>query len=248
MITSAKSEPVDEVAAQELFLSTVNENDDTFRSRVEAIMLNLARKKKKGTYDPELATKLWLYAVEDEARIYDKEFGSGRGSMTMFNRPTRIRAAEKVRDYWDENVDWKVEELDKIKSAYIRSSMSINWESNNYDDYDGTKKLVLITDDEGEICNFAMAMSRVLSEICGYDEDELEQEWFNYSCGGFGGEPSASGAEKWFNKHADEVLESLSGLEQSAWDIFDYVRVKSKSNPDYGSGDDRYASALFPTD
>lgn len=116
---------------------------------------------------------------------------------------------------------------------------------------DGTnmsQRLVLDTNDEGEICDFAEAMVRVLTKVCDKDEDELESEWFDYSCGGMGGKPSASGCCEFFDKYADEVLDSLYGLEESAFDIFKYVESKFERQPYYGSGDDSFASALFPTD
>ena len=37
-------------------------------------------------------------------------------------------------------------------------------------------RLVLDTNDEGEICDFANAMIQVLTKVCDKDEDELEQE------------------------------------------------------------------------
>lgn len=109
-------------------------------------------------------------------------------------------------------------------------------------------RLVLDTNDEGEICDFANAMVQVLTKVCDKDEDELEQEWFDYSCGGMGGQPSASGCCEFFDKYADEVLDSLWAIDQDAYDIFKYVESKVEKKPHYGSGDDSFASALFPTD
>jgi hypothetical protein len=84
--------PVDKTAADELDLYLENESD--LYPKKQAIIANLQKKKKKGKYDAKKAPKLWLYLVNDAAKKYEKEFGSG-GSK-IFNKPTREAVAEEL--------------------------------------------------------------------------------------------------------------------------------------------------------
>ena len=87
--------PVDEHAKTELDLYA--ENTSELYNQKKSILANLARKSKKGVYDPTKAAKLWGYWVESASKRYRKEFGGGPD---MFNKPTReALSAELERRY-----------------------------------------------------------------------------------------------------------------------------------------------------
>ena len=93
-------EGVDEVAARELTLYI--ENDSTiYRQRIQPIIKNLARKMKKGTYDPELAIKGFMYAVEHGIKSYNKEFGPG----FKIDKVTKRKVAEDLRDNFMDEIE-----------------------------------------------------------------------------------------------------------------------------------------------
>lgn len=90
---------------RELVLYITNDGD-LYRQRTTPIIENLKRKVKKGNYDRELAVKAWQYLADDGVRKYDKEFGSGRGSLTLLDKATREEIARELRDYYEEQVMW----------------------------------------------------------------------------------------------------------------------------------------------
>lgn len=76
-----------------------------YRNRTIPIINNLARKMKAGKYDPELAIKAWQYLADDGVRQYDREFGSGKGSLTLLPKNTRTEIAKELRDCYLEDVE-----------------------------------------------------------------------------------------------------------------------------------------------
>ena len=62
------AKPVDDTALRELDLYA--ENTSELYPRKKAILANLAKKAKKGTYDASKAPKLWRYWVDDAAKRY----------------------------------------------------------------------------------------------------------------------------------------------------------------------------------
>jgi hypothetical protein len=60
---------------------------------------------KAGKYDNELAIKAWQYLADDGVRAYDREFGSGKGSLTLLPKNTRVAIAKQLRDYYLEDVE-----------------------------------------------------------------------------------------------------------------------------------------------
>lgn len=85
----AKSGPVNEHEATELELFA--DNESSIYNQKLSIIANIKRRIKKGTYDPALAPKLWLYWVDAAARQYSKEFPG-----VTFNKNTRMHVAEKI--------------------------------------------------------------------------------------------------------------------------------------------------------
>ena len=76
-----------------------------YRNRAVPIINNLANKMKAGKYDDELAIKAWQYLADDGVRSYDREFGSGKGSLTLLPKNTRVAIAKQLRDYYLEDVE-----------------------------------------------------------------------------------------------------------------------------------------------
>lgn len=103
-IESARtSEIMDEDAAEDLYLYAIN-TAELYHGRTTAVIDNLRKKYQKGVYDPEKAVALWQYVADDAAKMYDKELGSGRGSMTMFNKATRNEVAKRLAKYYEEHI------------------------------------------------------------------------------------------------------------------------------------------------
>lgn len=65
--------PGDEASIRELTLWA--ENTSEIYGQKESIIKNIARRIKNGTYDPNLAPKLWRYWFDSASQSYKKEFG-----------------------------------------------------------------------------------------------------------------------------------------------------------------------------
>lgn len=88
---------MDKVAASELEIYISNSRELTLR-RLPEFIKNVARKMKRGTYDPVKSVKLWRYLVDEAAKMYAKEYGGKWNE--MFTVPTRNAVAmELERDY-----------------------------------------------------------------------------------------------------------------------------------------------------
>ena len=94
---------VDEDKVRDLVLFIENDGN-LYRQRTLPIIDNLKKKIAKGIYDETKALILWGYLADDGAKRYDKELGSGRGSMTMFNKAEREEAAKELARYYDEHI------------------------------------------------------------------------------------------------------------------------------------------------
>lgn len=78
------------------------ENDaQLYYQQIAPICKNLARKKQKGVYDPELAIKLWYYCVQNGYKKYRQEINENFKLSTAERR----QVAEDLRDHYDEEVD-----------------------------------------------------------------------------------------------------------------------------------------------
>ena len=56
----------------------------------------MRRRRKKGTYDPQIAPKLWMYWVDAGARQYMREFKMHGSIDTAFNKATREALAKEL--------------------------------------------------------------------------------------------------------------------------------------------------------
>ena len=104
----------DDAEAEELALYIEN-TSELYHGITHSVIENLKKKARKGVYDKERAVDAWMYVADAGAKMYDKEFGSGRGSLTMFSKSDRRKAAEKLARYYEENV---LEGLDNVQSAF----------------------------------------------------------------------------------------------------------------------------------
>ena len=86
-------------AARELELFAENDSDLYQRSGVP-IMKNLSKKFKRGTYDPELAVKLWKYHADRAAKAYSEQHSTGDDWKTMFTPRDRMEMAKSMEDSW----------------------------------------------------------------------------------------------------------------------------------------------------
>jgi hypothetical protein len=98
-VIRAKRNPSTE--AHELYLFGVNDGR-LYRNSAVPIMINLAKKIKKGTYDKTLALKLWKYHADRAAQAYVKEFGGNWH--TMFSINARKEAAKEFQDHYEDEL------------------------------------------------------------------------------------------------------------------------------------------------
>lgn len=89
----------DKTGAHELLLYTVNDSRLYFQ-QAQPIILNLARKMKRGIFSLQRSVKLWEYLAESAAKKYATDFGGS------FSKSTRhLTARELARHYFDEVKD-----------------------------------------------------------------------------------------------------------------------------------------------
>ena len=89
---------------KELVLQTSNDGD-LYAKQIQPIILNLARKKAKGTFDKNLAVKLFRYAVDNKV----KELAGP--SSRMVPGTIRNKVADKLLSIFDGEIDDKVKDL-----------------------------------------------------------------------------------------------------------------------------------------
>ena len=95
----------DPIAARELALYAENDSR-LYHRHALPIIANLARKMKRGQYDPEKAVKAWGYMADEAARQYCREFCE-RGALyhQVFNAATRREAAAQLEEGYREQVE-----------------------------------------------------------------------------------------------------------------------------------------------
>ena len=107
---------VDDWEVNELTLYIENDSD-LYHKHIQPAIQNLARKKKSGKYDADLAVKLWQYIVDADASKYKKDmayyYKDENEPMPKFTSATRKEVAKELRDRFDEDVDWAVNEMKK---------------------------------------------------------------------------------------------------------------------------------------
>jgi len=112
---------VDRRAKNEIVLYI--ENDSTlYRQQYKPIVLNLARKKVAGTYDPARAPTLVMYLVDNGIKKYRREFGEGGAreyglGTRQVSKETKLSAAREILAGMREDIEDAVYELKKKKAA-----------------------------------------------------------------------------------------------------------------------------------
>jgi hypothetical protein len=95
-------------------ISLFADNDaDLYRQSKQPILKNLAKKYQKGTFKVDLASKLWVYYIENAIKKYHKMFIK-RGSWSSLMKPAdrRLLAMEYAqdtlndfkKDYWKQHI------------------------------------------------------------------------------------------------------------------------------------------------
>lgn len=73
------------------------ENTSELYNQKKSILANIQRRLKKGTYDHALAPKLWMFWVNNAAKLYRKEY-EGSTYQETFNKATREALAKELAD------------------------------------------------------------------------------------------------------------------------------------------------------
>lgn len=96
---------INETDARELALFAENDGD-LYRTSVQPIIANLARKVAAGTYDAGKAVALWRYAADSAAQRYTRAFSTPgpNGSFGCFDPATRQAVAVMLADSYAEQV------------------------------------------------------------------------------------------------------------------------------------------------
>ena len=84
--------------ARKLALFSIN-NEQVYRTSIQPIIKNLARKMAAGTYDPAMAPKAWSYAAEAGRRAYAKEWPGVR-----FSVRDRADAAQEIEAHYQDEL------------------------------------------------------------------------------------------------------------------------------------------------
>lgn len=114
-------------AARELVLHADND-EQLYRSSHQPIIKNLQKKKAKGIYDHEKATKLWGYHADRAAQSYHKAHGSANQKWhQMFTTADRKKAAKMFADQAKDELDESV----LPATAIMKSAGDINRDAVN---------------------------------------------------------------------------------------------------------------------
>lgn len=114
LVAALRVAAVDADAKRELSLFI--ENEGRLAAKKESILTNLLRKLKSDGYNHSMAPKLWMYLVDEGAKMYAKEMGSGIGdAKNLFPKELRESLA---KDMADEELElMKNGEYDHLKKA-----------------------------------------------------------------------------------------------------------------------------------
>lgn len=119
---------------------------------------NLRKKVQNGTYDENKALKAWENVIDEAAKMYDKELGSGRGSMTLFNKSTRHEAAKRLMERMDDDVFQGLRKIESCrKPRRIKSAVSYGWEVTSSDAPKALDMWVEYTGEENALEDIAQA-------------------------------------------------------------------------------------------
>lgn len=93
---------VDHIAAEELFLYTVN-NSTVYSCSIKPLIANYRKKIAKNQYDRKKAIKGFEHVAKVGAMLYEKEFLNNKYYI-VFNAATRRKAAEMIFEYFEDEI------------------------------------------------------------------------------------------------------------------------------------------------
>ena len=88
----------DDLSSEALELLLFLDNDEPLYRRKREFLKNVYTKMKRGTYNPTLAIKLWMYYVEEAAKKYEKEYLSRGEWSKVFPPPVRREVAKELEE------------------------------------------------------------------------------------------------------------------------------------------------------
>jgi len=112
---TGKTAAVDEDAKKELGIYM--ENESKLNRQKQDILKSILRKVKDGKYDPSSASKLWLYWVDEGAKMYVREFGGD--VKDMFSKQLREGLAKDIANSEKKRIEEG--EYDHLKIASDQS-------------------------------------------------------------------------------------------------------------------------------
>ena len=87
------------VESRELELCAINDGD-LYRKMISPFIERLKKRYKAGTYDKEKAIDYYFQIATEEARIYNKKYGSDPDSCRVFNVQSRFTVAVNMEKYY----------------------------------------------------------------------------------------------------------------------------------------------------
>lgn len=93
---------VDHIAAEELFIYTIN-NSTVYSCSIKPLIANYRKKVAKNQYDREKAIKGFEHVTKVGAMQYEKEFLNNKYYI-VFNAATRREAAERILDFFEDEI------------------------------------------------------------------------------------------------------------------------------------------------
>ena len=90
----------------------IDNDQDMYRQRYIPLLKNLSKRKKKGQYRKGLATKAFMYLIDDGAKRYVKSYGGN--VRDMFPKRQRKMLAKDYVDEFEET--FKNQEFDFMRS------------------------------------------------------------------------------------------------------------------------------------
>lgn len=98
-----------DITFEDFFLTITNESV-LYNRIILPTINNLARKMKSKRYDATLALKAWQNVADECVKWYDKQYGSGKGSLTFMSKPLRTEVAKQLMADYTEDVEYAANE------------------------------------------------------------------------------------------------------------------------------------------
>lgn len=93
-----RRDPDDDFSSEAHELLLYLDNDEPLYRRKKEFLKNVYTKMKRGTYNPTLGCKLWMYYVEDSAKKYEKEFLNPGEWHQVFPPAVRREVAKELEE------------------------------------------------------------------------------------------------------------------------------------------------------